>query len=280
MTSVERNEPDAVAPADSAWSASGSPLLDVTDDAFLGGKLRILQPRTAYRAGLDAVLLAAAVPDCQGAPVDILDAGAGVGVVGLAIAHRIAAARITLVEIAPALASLARENARRNAMADRIEIVEADISRGGAAFAPGLYPALQASRFAHVVANPPYQVDGRASPSPNPLKANAHAMPPVDLDAWLRFLAAAAMADGTATVIHRADALPELLEALGNRFGALKILPIHARAGKPASRIVVQGRKGSRAPLTLLPGLILHGEGHAFRPPVDAILRDGQSLNW
>lgn len=281
MTSVGCTEPKTTAHADCEFAATDGSSQDVTDDAFIGGKLQILQPRTAYRAGLDAILLAAAIPDHRGAPIDILDAGAGVGVVGLAIARRITAARITLVENAPALASLARKNARRNAIADRVEIVEADISQGGAAFASGMHAALQPGRFAHVVANPPYHVDGRSSPSPDPLKANAHAMAPVDLDAWMRFLAAAAMAGGTATVIHRAEALPELLACFANRFGALKILPIHPRVGKPASRVIIQGRKGSRAPLTLLPGLILHAaEGHAFRPSIEAILRDGQPLNW
>jgi tRNA1(Val) A37 N6-methylase TrmN6 len=84
---------------------------------------------------------------------------------------------------------------------------------------------------------------------------------------------------GSATLIHRADALGELLAALKGRFGALRLLPIHPRAGTPALRVLVQGRKGSRAPLTLLPGLELHGNGNRFISEVDAILRRSAQLD-
>lgn len=251
------------------------PTADLTDDAFLGGALQILQPKTAYRAGLDAVLLAAAVPVRQGHGERVLDAGAGVGVVGLAIAQRCPAALITLVEIEPQLAGLARENISRNGLSSRAVVVEADIGTGGAGLAAAGFVQGQ---FAHVAANPPYQTEGAASPSPDLIKARAHGMAAGSLDAWMRFLAAATMAGGTATIIHRADALVEILTTLSPRFGALKVLPIYPRAGEPARRLIVQGIKGSRAPLQLLPGLVLHGEGHAFRPEIDAILRQGAPL--
>ena len=247
---------------------------DLTDDAFLGDALRILQPRDAYRAGLDAVLLAAAIPAGDGL-CQVLDAGAGVGVVGLSVARRCPAAHVTLVEIAPELAALARRNAERNQLIDRVHIVASDVGTGGASFnSSGLQPA----SFDHVAANPPYYVDARSSSSPSALKARAHGMSEGGLDAWLRFLATAAKSGGTATVIHRAAALPELIAAMIPRFGALKVLPIHPRAGEPANRIIVQGIKGSRAPLLILPGLILHGDGQAFRAEIDHILRHGAPL--
>lgn len=249
--------------------------LDLTDDAFLGGALAIVQPRQAYRAGLDAVLLAAAVPVQAGRGERVLDAGAGVGVVGLAVAWRCPDARVTLVEIEPQLSGLARTNAIRNGLQQRIDIIEADLTAGGAGYAQS---GLAQGLFDHVVANPPYQTDGRASRSPLALKAKAHGMASGALDAWLRFLAAAAKSGGTATLVHRADALPELLAAMTPRFGALKVLPIHPREGEPARRLIIQGIKGSRAPLAVLPGLVLHGLGNAFRPTVDAILRRGQPL--
>lgn len=258
---------------------------DLTDDAFLGGALQILQPKSAYRAGLDAVLLAAAVPVLSGGArpdhdVSILDAGAGVGVVGLAIARRCPAARLTLVEIEPQLVYLARENVRRNGLTDRVVVVEADVGQGGAGLAAAGFAQGQ---FAHVVANPPYQTDGTGSRSPDPIKAKAHAMAAGSLEAWIRFLAAATRAGGTATIVHRADALPEILATLSPRFGALKVLPVYPWAGEPARRLIVQGIKGSKAPLQLLPGLVLHDDSddarpHAFRSEIDAILRHGAPL--
>ncbi len=204
------------------------PEADLTDDAFLGKALHVLQPRDAYRAGLDAVLLAAAIPSAGGQAVRVLDAGAGVGVVGLCVAHRCPAAIVTLVEQAPVLAALARRNAERNHLAERVVVVEADIAAGGASFnGNGLAPA----SFDHVAANPPFHVDGRSTRSPSVLKAQAHAQGEGGLDAWMRFLAAAARSGGTATIIHLATALPELLAAMAPRFGALKVLPLHPRQG-------------------------------------------------
>lgn len=259
-------------------------MTDLTDDAFLGGQLQILQPRSSYRAGLDAVLLAAAVPVVEGGAERVLDAGAGVGVVGLAIARRVSDARVSLVEIEPDLIELARQNIARNGLAGRVEVIVADVMAGGAGFTQVTraqnqeWPRPNPGAYAHVAANPPYLLDGHRSPSPDPLKTRAHGMGAGGLDAWARFLATAAKHGGTATVIHRADALAALLAALDGRFGALKILPIHPRAGLPASRVILQGSKGSRAPLELRPALVLHGEGAGFLPPVDAILRGGHKL--
>ena len=252
----------------------------VTDDAFLGGKLSILQPRTGYRAGLDAVLLAAATPVRAGAGETVLDAGAGVGVAGLCVAARVQDALVTLVEIEPELAALAVENAARNGLSQRVAVVTADVAAGGSAFnvaADGT--KLMPAAFAHVLANPPYLAAGRGTEPPDRLKASAHQMDGGDLDAWMRFLATAAAAGATATIIHRADALGALLSALDGRFGALKVFPIFPRTGAAASRVIVQGIKGSRAPMAVLPGLVLHDAGNAFRPEVEAILRHGAALD-
>src|SRR5512140_3587080 len=118
---------------------------DLTDDAFLGGRLMILQPARGYRAGIDAVLLAACCAAAAGETV--LDAGSGVGVVGLCVASRCPGARVTLVEREPVYADLARRNVERNALADRVTVVTADLTQ------PGSLPHDQA----HVLANPPYQ---------------------------------------------------------------------------------------------------------------------------
>jgi tRNA1(Val) A37 N6-methylase TrmN6 len=248
---------------------------DVTDDAFLGGALKLLQPRVGYRAGIDAVLLAAAVPVSAGRYETILDAGGGVGTVGLSVVSRCPDATAVLLERAPRLVELAEENVRRNGLSERVRVFAGDLTASWTAIAgEGLAP----ESFDHVVANPPYHTDGQGTPSPNEWKSVAHSMPEGDLDLWGRLMARMAVAGGTATMIHKTEALPLVIGALAGRFGGLKVLPIHPRAGQPANRIIVQGEKGSRAPLKILPGFVLHGEGQAYTAAAEAILRNGAPL--
>jgi tRNA1(Val) A37 N6-methylase TrmN6 len=254
----------------------------LTDDAFLGGALRILQPRHGYRAGLDAVLLAAACGAKTGGGARVLDAGAGVGVAGLCVAHRITDSHVTLVEREAVLVEVARQNAARNRLHERVCALELDIAEGGAAINRGRVTDadVAAGTFSHVIANPPYFAAGRGTRSPADLKAAAHQMVDGTLDHWCRFLATAAASDGLVTIIHRAEAMGAVLEGLGRRFGALRVLPLYSRAGTAAHRIIVQGRKGSRAPLSLHQGLVLHGDGNAFVPAIEAVLRHGAALDW
>jgi tRNA1(Val) A37 N6-methylase TrmN6 len=249
--------------------------METTDDAFLGGALQLLQPKSGYRAGIDAVLLAAAAPPPGGRQERYLDAGGGVGTVGLCIARRCPDAMSVILEREPILVGLAEENARRNNLAERVSVFSGDILAPASELA-GL--GLVAESFDHVLANPPFHVDGQGTPSPEPLRSSAHSIPETDLDQWGRLLARMAAPGGTATLIHKADALGKVIGALSGRFGGLRILPIYPRAEAPAIRVIVQGIKGSRAPLTLLPGLILHGEGNAFTAVADAIFRSGAAL--
>ena len=248
----------------------------VTDDAFLAGKLKLLQPKTGYRAGVDAVLLAAAIPCAAGAPESILDAGGGVGTVGLCAVTRCPSATAVILERAPLLVELAEQNVARNALEARVRVFSGDLTASWSDMA-GLGLAIES--FDHIAANPPFHVDGRGTQSPDAWKSASHSMPESDLDLWGRLMARMAVAGGTATMIHKAESLPAVLSALGGRFGSLKILPIYAREGQPAIRVIVQGTKGSRAPMTLLPGFVLHSEGNSFTAAAQAILKDGAALS-
>jgi tRNA1(Val) A37 N6-methylase TrmN6 len=252
------------------WQAG--PAAGETDDAFLGGRLRVLQPGNGYRAGIDGVLLAATVAPPGG---QVLDVGAGVGIVGLCIAHRLSDVRITMVECDSGLAALARRNIDRNGFADRARVVEADVMRP-----LGECPELAgaAGSFDDVLANPPFFVDGRGTAAGDPVKARANAMPEGGLGRWVRFMAAMARPGGRIRLIHRAEALAETLDALAGRFGGVIVLPLHPRPGESASRVLVRAVKGSRAPLQLRPGLVLHGSDNGFRPDIAAVLRDGAPL--
>ncbi len=238
-------------------------------DLFLGGRLRLRQPaRGAHRAGTDAVLLARWLAPRPSET--IYDLGAATGAVGLAVARLADDCRVVLVEREAALVALARENARENGLDDRVRVVEADLLAPGAQRrAAGLLPATADA----VLTNPPFFEAGGHRPSPVPEKASAHTFAEGGLDGWLRTCADLLCPGGRLGLIHRADALPACLEALHGRFGDCAIRPVHARADRPAIRVLIAAVKGSRAPLRLLPPLVLQDEAGRFTPEAGALHR-------
>ena len=243
-----------------------------TDD-FLGGRIGIVQPRVGHRAGSDGVFLAAAVPAKSGERV--LDIGAGVGVAGLCLLARVPGILVTAVEIDPALATLAAENAGRNGFAERFEIVTADVTSPGKALRAA---GLEAETYHHLIANPPFHEEGSVRAAPDAARASAHVMAQGGLAAWVRFFAAMAKPDALLTLIHRPDCLGELLELLKGRFGDIAVFPLFSKRDEPATRVIVQAKKGSRAGLSLLPGLLLHDDGGRYTAEAEAVLREGKPL--
>jgi tRNA1(Val) A37 N6-methylase TrmN6 len=252
-------------------SAAGLPA-SLTEDGFLDGRLRILQPEKGFRAGIDSVFLAAAIPCVAGETV--YEAGIGTGVAALCVLARNPAVHLTGIEVAARYALLCEENARRNGFADRLRVLHADVRD---ALRKDLAAMPAHGSFNHAFANPPYFEDGRSTPSPNQLKARAHAFAPEDLDLWIRVLHTMVALRGTVTIVHRAETLGRLLQVMDDRFGDIRIAPLYAREGTAASRVIVQGVKGSKAPMQLLPGLILHDRASQFTPEAEAILRHGMA---
>jgi tRNA1(Val) A37 N6-methylase TrmN6 len=244
-----------------------------TCDLFLGGRLRLRQTPRGHRAGTDAVLLAAAAP-AETAGL-LIDAGAGAGAVGLAAALRAPQARIGLVEIESETAAFARENIAENGLASRVTLYEADLLSPGSRRAAGL-----AEETADLVlTNPPYLDPARARVSPDPRRALAH-VSLGGLEPWVRACLALLRPGGELAMIHRADYLQECLASIGARLGALRILPVAARAGDPATRILLRGVKGSKAPLKLMAPLVLHEADGAFTPQAEALARGEGELPW
>jgi tRNA1(Val) A37 N6-methylase TrmN6 len=250
---------------------SGEP--ETTTDAFLGGRIELLQYKTGHRGGSDAVFLAAAVPARHGERV--LDAGTGAGTAGLCLMARVPGIRVTGVEIDNAQCVLAQKNAEWNGFGDQFHVIEADVT--GPAEVLGDMGLIRET-YDQVIANPPFFGEGAVRVTADASRANAHVMPEGELDRWARFLTTMARPRALLTLIHRAEFVGLLLDVLKDRFGALTIYPLFPKQGLPASRVIIRGRKNSRGSVQLLPGLVLHEEDGAYTAEAEAVLRNGAPL--
>lgn len=249
---------------------SGDEDADLTDDALLGGRVRLLQPRRGYRAATDPVLLAAAVPARPGDRV--LDLGCGAGAVALCLGARVAGLALHGLEFQEAYAALAERNGARNGIAFTVH-------RGDVADMPA---ALRALAFDHVAMNPPFFEAGL--PAQDAGRDAARREGGAGLGDWIAAGLRRLRPGGTISVIQRSARLADILAALGPGAGDVAILPLQPREGRAPGRVIVQACKGSRAPLRLLPGLVLHGgarhlaDGDDFTAGAAAILRDAAPL--
>jgi tRNA1(Val) A37 N6-methylase TrmN6 len=245
---------------------------DITDDAVLGGRLRLKQKKRGHRVGHDAILLAAATAARPGDQV--VEFGAGVGAAGLALAIRVPDVEITLVELDAELAAIAAENIARNGLEARVRAVMLDVTAPPEEFAArGLVPG----SADHVLMNPPFNNPARQNVSPDTARRLAHVSGAAIAD-WLDAALGVLHSAGCVTLIWRADGLAEVLAAMNRRFGDIAVLPIHGRARGPAIRVILRAHKGSRAPLSLLPGLMLNDEQGRPTAEAEAVLRGAEAL--
>jgi len=226
---------------------------EFTEDAFLGGRLRLRQPRSGHRAGHDAMLLAAATPARSGDRV--VDFGAGVGAAGLAVARRVAGIELVLVEIDAGLAELARGNAAANAVPADVIVLDVTSAADGFA-AAGLSP----DSVDVVLMNPPFNDPARHRASPDKAREIAHVSTAAALERWILAARRILKSGGALALIWRADGLVEVLSALGRGFGSLELLPVHAEATEPAIRVLIRATKGGKAPLQMHAALVLNDE--------------------
>ncbi len=246
---------------------------DLTRDAFLGGRVLAWQPRRGYRAGIDAVLLAAAVAARPGDSV--LELGCGVGVAGLCLAARVPGVVLAGVELQADYAALARRNAAQNATAFEVHCADLRV----------MPAALRAVSFDHVMANPPYFSRARGSPAPDGGRDTALAGD-TPLADWLDAATRRLRPGGRLTIIQKGDRLGDVLTAIDSRLGAVRVLPVSPRRGRDAELILVTARKGARAPLRLAAPLVLHAgdrhqrDGDSYRAEIQEILRNAAPLKF
>lgn len=236
------------------------------EDRLLGGRVRLLQPQGGYRAAIDPVLLAAAVPAAPGERM--ADLGCGVGTALLCLAARCPEVSVTGIERDPGLAALARDNLELNGIVRRAAIVEGSVA--------GPIPG---APFDRVMMNPPFLPPGRGRASAHPVKAAANVEAGLDLAGWVAAAARALKPRGWLTLVHRADRIDEICAALQPGFGALTLFPLWPRAGEPARRVLVQARRGGRSPAVLAAGLVLHEADGSYTPAAQAVLRDAAPLD-
>lgn len=243
----------------------------VTEDRLLGGRLSLRQFKPGYRAGADAALLAAAVEAAPGER--LIEAGCGPGAALLQVALRCPQTQLTGIERDPAAGALARDNIGLNGLDGQVEALPGDVAEG--------FPALGLAPFDAAFANPPFFDDPGALRPPHPARTGAW-MADDGLEAWARFLLGAVRDGGRLTLIHRADRLADLLAHLDAQAGSFRIRPVHPFADAPAKRVLVRAVKRGRAPLVLLPPLVLHNRDGAGKhtPQAEAILRGDAALGW
>lgn len=245
-------------------------MTELREDGFLGGRLRIAQPAQGYRAGADAVMLAAACPAQAGESV--LELGCGAGVALLCLGARVPGLRLFGLELQEDYAALARHSAAANGVA--AEILQGDLARPPA--------ALRALSFDHVIANPPYFTAGTVAPDAGRGRARHEDTP---LETWIAAGLRRLRTGGRLTLIQRAERLGAILSALSPAAGAITILPVAAREGREAGRIILSARKGARAPLRLLSPFVMHanpshsGDGEDLTEAAQAVLREGAALS-
>jgi len=246
--------------------------MDTTDDAVLGGRLRLLQPKRGHRVGHDAILLAAATGGSAGEHV--VDFGAGIGGAGLALAARVPGLRVTLIEIERSLCDLANENARRNALADRVHALACDVEDSAALAAAGL----REGNADRVLMNPPFNDPARQQSSPDPDRRRAHVAREGSLTRWLASAAWMLKPNGVLTLIWRAVDRDAVVDALAPAFGAIAVMPVLPRPDAEAIRILVRAVKGGSGRLPDLPELALNDAGGKPSAAAEAVLREAKPL--
>lgn len=245
---------------------------NTTCDAFLGGALNILQPRNGYRAATDPVFLAASISAQAGQSV--LELGCGVGVAMLCLGRRIPGLAITGMEIQQEYADLARENAKENGIS--ANIITGDLMR--------MPRDLLDQSFDHVMFNPPYYDNSSVSAPQDAGKSQAHVMA-LSIEDWINAGLKRLKPKGRLSFIHRAEILPQALASLVDVTGDIMIKPLASRQDKPAKRIILSCRKGTKGPSVLQHPLVVHqsnahsNDAGEYSEVAQGILRKGQALS-
>ncbi len=242
---------------------------NLSEDALFDGKLRFYQPEKGYRVAIDPLFLAASVPARPGE--HILDVGAGTGAALLCLLARVPECRLIGIELQRDLFNIAKKNIEANHVDQQAEMIAGDLAR--------LPPRLQAASFDHAMTNPPFLSPDTSTAPPLRQRAGAHVESNLNLEDWLRMSILMIRDGGSLTLIHRAERLGNILQAIEGQLGDIVVYPLWPKNdGRPAKRVLVQGWKGTKGPLKLAPGLVVHEDDGRYSPIATSVLRAGKAM--
>ncbi len=218
------------------------------------GIVSILQPKKGHRFTLDSLLLA---DFCRVKPrYNVLEPGAGTGIISILLARKFAHIKITAVEIQSTMAELCRLNITQNGLTDRITLVEQPITNLRNFFHP--------SSFDLIVANPPYFRTGAGKQSPSPERFFSRHDRFASLDVWLdlRFFL---KNNGRFVLVFSADRFADAITSLRVRGLEPKCIRfVHSRQEKSAYLVLIEAVKAAGTGLAVLPPLIIHACGQNY----------------
>lgn len=255
-----------------------NPIMQTTTDMFHDGDFAVIQPlNRGNRSGMDALLLAASLP--ENSKGVLADLGSGAGVAGLAALNLNRDLDLLAVEKNPEMVMLAEKSIKLKSnmhFAGRVKITKHDVTASGVIRTKaGLSP----DSVDHLIVNPPYNTSRERAPT-DKMKAEAFMMGEGGIDAWFRTAASIVRPKGTFIIIYRTENIGEVIACSQGRFGGLEIMPIHSRPGEAAKRIIVRGTRASRAPTTIVPGFMVHNEDGSFTERADAIFKGKARLEF
>jgi tRNA1Val (adenine37-N6)-methyltransferase len=236
-----------------------------TVDAILGGRLRIIQKKSGYRFSLDALLLANFVILKEGE--NCIDLGTGSGIVASILACRRRRGRILGIDIQEEFVAMAKRSVEMNRLAGHVEIRQGDVRHPETICVPFSFDA--------AVFNPPYRRlrSGRANLQPAKAAAR-HEIEGTAAD-FLTAAAHALRAGGRAYAIYPARRMVEMISRMRvSRIEPKRLRIVHSRPDGVGEFILVEGVKGGREEMVVLPPLFIYGEGNGYTAEMEAIFRD------
>ncbi len=238
-------------------------MVPLTHDHFFDGKIVLNQPNTGYRFSIDSVILSHLV--CPEPGETVLDLGTGCGVIPIMLAFRHPNIHVIGVEIQSTLSHLARQNVVANRMADRIVIVDKDMSH--------LSPADIEGPLNLVVTNPPYRKRGSGRINADSQRAVARHELKIDLESVLLTARRMLNQSGRFYIIYPSVRTVDLVAAMRSTGLEPKTLTmIHSRPASSARLVAIMGTKGGRPGLAVGPPLYLyHGDGR-YTQAIEAML--------
>lgn len=243
--------------------------MDATCDAFLGGRVKVFQPKQGFRAGTDSILLAAALDENFSGHA--LEVGCGAGGALFPAAVRMPGARLTGLEIDPEMLVLAEQGLAENQLKHRLNLL-----KNSAATLPSDWQ----NRFDLVFSNPPFFEAG-AIQNPGEGKSGAY-LESLPLKDWINAMLFSLRPKGTFVMVHRAADLARILAVLERQSGEITVLPVHSYPGAEAKRVLVRARKALRSgPMRLLEPRYLYTEKGGPRTDwAFGLQQDAKGIDW